>query len=238
MDMAELKQETWLFDDQAADKSVISLFRRRKEPVSDILVWVQCYATMVAFLSEKYPQHVPHLMWYLVDIVRSSKLYSGLGWVAYDSAYRRRALKQGDLKWSQGDQSLYQMWFTGRAKEVIRCTHCMGEHDSVRCPQEAGALGQLFSATIPQMGPPQVALTPQHDYLSTAPIQQKSREVCGQFNAIRGPKCTFNPCRYMHLCSNCLGNHPRAYCSAPGKGKGKHPGWPSFQAPNTKKPHL
>ena len=51
MDMADLQPEAWLFED-ATDKSIASIFKKRKEPITDILVWVQCFNAMVAVLSE------------------------------------------------------------------------------------------------------------------------------------------------------------------------------------------
>ncbi len=63
VDMSELVPEAWTSDDGSGqDKGLAPLFRKRKEPVTDPLVWAQCFAAMTAVLAERYPQHVPQLM--------------------------------------------------------------------------------------------------------------------------------------------------------------------------------
>ena len=42
VDMSELRPESWLLDEEADEKSVAALFKSRKKPVTDILIWVQC----------------------------------------------------------------------------------------------------------------------------------------------------------------------------------------------------
>ena len=36
--------------------------------------------------------------------------------------------------------------------------------------------------------------------------------ICHLFNARDGPKCTYSPCKFAHVCSACKANHPRSAC--------------------------
>ncbi len=48
VDMAELRPESWLMSSDTDNMSTLSsLFRCRKQPVTDIAVWVQCYSSLV-----------------------------------------------------------------------------------------------------------------------------------------------------------------------------------------------
>ena len=60
VDMSELRPESWLLDEEADEKSVAAL-KTKKKPVTDILVWVQCYASYVAVLAQSFPTHTPNL---------------------------------------------------------------------------------------------------------------------------------------------------------------------------------
>ena len=91
VEMADLHPEAWMLEEEFTDKTLAALFKRRKEPVTNILVWVQCYASLVALLAQQYPMQTPQFIAYLVTIVRAHRNFEGLGWVVYDTAYRRQA---------------------------------------------------------------------------------------------------------------------------------------------------
>ena len=222
IDMSELRPEAWLFEDEPAEKSLASLFKRRKEPITDILVWVQCFASYVAVLVQKYPQCTPHMMAYLATIVRCQRRFEGMGWVLYDTAYRRRAAKQKDLNWSAIDSSLFNTLFTGRAKTSAKCTHCLSEdHGANYCPMANGPLTQLtrdISLSIAgtsskrSFSPYDAAVPPaKRGNFSGSGVRFGSTDpqYCGLFNARSGPRCTYGTkCKYMHVCANCSQNHP------------------------------
>ena len=71
--MAELHPEAWMFEDESHEKSLAGLFKHRKQPVTDILLWVQCFASYVAVLSQTQPQSTPHLMAYMATIICCQK---------------------------------------------------------------------------------------------------------------------------------------------------------------------
>ena len=91
VDMSELRPESWLLDEEADEKSVAALFKSKKKPVTDILIWVQCVASYVAVFAQSFPAHTPQFMAYLATTVRCHHRFEGLSWVFYDTAYRRRA---------------------------------------------------------------------------------------------------------------------------------------------------
>ena len=51
--MADLRPKAWMLEEGFTDKTLAALFKHRKEvqPVTGILVWVQCYASLVAVLA-------------------------------------------------------------------------------------------------------------------------------------------------------------------------------------------
>ena len=80
MDMADLRPEAWMFEDEPHEKSLAGLSKRRKQPVTDILLLVQR-------LRHKHRVLPMHLMAYVATIIRCHKKLEGLGWVVDDSAY-------------------------------------------------------------------------------------------------------------------------------------------------------
>ena len=85
VDMSELRPESRLLDEEADEKSVAALFKTKKKPITDILIWVQCFASYVAVLAQSFPAHTPQFMPYLATIVRCHHRFEGLRWVFYDT---------------------------------------------------------------------------------------------------------------------------------------------------------
>ena len=223
VDMSDLQPEAWLFEDGTHEKGIASIFRKRKEPVTEILTWVQCYNAMVAVLAERYPQFIQHFLAYQSHIVRSYKKSRALEWVAYDMAYRRKAAYTKSLNWAIIDQNLSATWFSGMGRPPC-CVQCLSDdHSAATCPRLgdnifaslAPAISQwAISAqalTTEQWVTPQRVLPSQAQYprrspaISTpllAPQIQTEQPLCGLYNAAEGPRCTYNPCRFSHRCRN------------------------------------
>ena len=51
VEMADLLPEAWLLEESTMEAQL----RRQKGPVTDILVWVQCFATFASTLAMAYP---------------------------------------------------------------------------------------------------------------------------------------------------------------------------------------
>ena len=219
VDMAELKPNAWLLHSEEPD-NLSTLFRKKKEPVTDILVWVQCFSAMVAILAQQYPAAIPHLMAYQSTIVKCAKRYDGLGWVAYDMQYRRTAAQTKSLNWGVIDQSAYAEWFTGSSKTCIRCSNCLEEHSTQDCPQSTASVLYQLMTTMQQpqwqnhlanrQGPlmsQSFKRRPQHSMQ-----QSEETQICGLFNSRFGNRCTLAWCTYRHICAVCGGNHSKARC--------------------------
>lgn len=167
-------------------------------PVTDILLWIECYSTLVAVLSSHFPTKVPQLMPYQKTIiVKAHRTYAGQGWVTYDIAYRRRAAMKS-LDWGVIDFNLYNETFAGRAKAIHRCKFCSSElHTSTECKhtytpnQSSTQISQRFYPRGPEEHMP----------------------VCFKFNSEGQNKCKLKWRRYAHACSDCGGNHPKSSCS-------------------------
>ena len=79
VEMADLRPEAWMLEEEFTDKTLAALFKCRKEPVTNTLVWVQWYASLVAVLAQLYPMQTPQFMAYLATIVRAHRNFEGLG---------------------------------------------------------------------------------------------------------------------------------------------------------------
>ena len=206
VDMAELKPSSWLLNNEDTEKASFP-FKKRKEPVTDILVWVQCYSAMVSILAERYPSKVPELMAYQSTIVKCAKCYQGLAWVAYDMEFRRKAAKSKSLDWGTIDQSAYAEFFTGSSMSLVRCHVCLEEHPTQQCPQTVN----------PFMLPPMWMLqNPQYQQQSKQPVQFQHQQtqpmmlrqappahdppICCRFNSVLGNHCNLhNPACMLGL---------------------------------------
>ena len=77
-------------------------------------------------------------MAYLITITRVSQDFTGVAWVRYDTAFRRKAANMGNRKWSQINPSLYSICFMGRAQEAKRYELCLSTaHGTSLCPLQA-----------------------------------------------------------------------------------------------------
>lgn len=188
--MTELMPDSWRFNEE--DQKCCQQSRRpRRGPVTEILLWVECYASLVSVLATKYPDKTPQLMMYQKTIVKAQRTFIGEGWITYDACYRRRASFTKSLDWGVVDFTLYNETFTGRAKTIARCHHCMSEyHTANAC---------MYAPDIPSTS----------QYTARLPTASK---VCNLFNSRLGNMCRYNPCRYTHSCTECQGSHPRSSC--------------------------
>ena len=206
--MAELRPESWLFESETQEKPLSSLFKKRKQPVTDILIWTQCFASYTTVLAGKFQGCTPHLMAYMSTTIGCYHKFEGYGWVVYDTSYRRRPVIKKTLNWSERDSSLFNTLFTRRVKTSIRCTECFGDdHESGQCPHAPSPLLQLSPGA------------------AYSPLRSLS------------PQCTYGAnCKFIHACNQCFKNHPRSTCPWNCTTRGKLPAPTYSSAP--KFPHL
>ena len=100
IEMAELLPETWASDQQGTRDIGPQQKQIRRGPVTDILVWVECFSLLASVLAAKHPEKTPQLWAYQRRIVQSCRNFDDRAWVAYDRIYSRQALANRSLDWS------------------------------------------------------------------------------------------------------------------------------------------
>ena len=199
--MAELRPDAWPEESAAADGGHQHR-RTRHLPVTDILTWLECFVIMAAVLSTRYLGKVSEFWAYQTSILRAARNFEGSAWVAYDRQYRREALARRDLNWSAGNARLYSEAFTGRAKTIPRCQHCLSTtHGARACPANpdpSAPPAQPSHSTSVATGP-----------TGTGTPSGNQREICRHFNE---GKCKYARCRYLHICRECFYPHPWVSC--------------------------
>lgn len=206
VEMSELLPDAW-HDDPAPEAGHIRR-RPRRAPVTDIILWLECFARMASVIATKFPSKSPELWAYQTTILRAAKNYEGSAWVAYDRQYRREALSRQDLNWSACNARLYSEAFTGRAKLIPRCQHCLSEaHASDSCPMDPNP--PIVYQTTAKLIPTTHSNAPQQGQPGRSRAPDKVAEICRNYNWNR---CRRPHCRYLHICSECYYPHPYALC--------------------------
>ena len=153
VEMSELRADIWAEDQVGAESGVPARRTPSKPPVTDIKVWLECFVRMAALLVSRFPEKGPELWAYQTTILKAAHNYEGGNWVAYDRQYRRDMLARKDLNWSIPNTRFYNETFTGRAKIIPRCSHCLSEdHSRANCPHSPNP---VLVGWLPD--PPQVA---------------------------------------------------------------------------------
>ena len=151
--MSELVPDSWSSFDEETQCCHHLRPSQRRRPVTNILLWVECYAAMVAILASEYPHKTTDFMTYLRTIMKAPRSFIGDGWITYDMAYRRKAVATKSLDWSQVDFTLYNETFSGRAKSVVRCYYCSSDlhssHDCIYAPEGPWHLSSTTKVKIP-----------------------------------------------------------------------------------------
>ena len=196
--MAELVPDSWRAEEAEYQGCSTHPRTPRRGPVTNILLWLECYSSLVAVLSSRYPTKIGQFMAYQKTIIKTQRTFVGEGWMVYDSCFRRKASNTKSLDWGEVDINLYNETFVGRAKVLQRCTTCLSElHTTAEC--------DLIASTRP---------TPQTGSSSGwRPGERKSVPICLPYNDWEGNRCTYaSDCKYGHTCSACQGRHPFSKC--------------------------
>ena len=205
--MAELLPEAWRVE--ALESGCCHSKRPRRELISDFALWTECYATLSAILSARYPTKAPHLAAYLRIVTNASRNYEGAAWASYDMAFRRA--NRRSLDWGRVNHDLYSQAFTGRARSAPRCRYCLavthGSADCAYAPNDGRASRSPLLDTSRPMGPPSL---PSSRPSYSRPQTPSGVEICRLFNHPGGSQCRFPTCRHAHLCARCHRPHPAA----------------------------
>ena len=198
----------------------------RKPPVNDIRVWLECFARMAVVLVTQFPEKGPELWAYQTTILKAAHTYEGSNWVSYDRKYRRDMLACKGLNWSVPNMRLYNEAFTGRARMLPRCPHCLSEDHMGRAyPYNPNSPVLGWFQDPRQLLPPTAQLAQPQRGLGA---RTGRREVCLNFN---NDWCYMARCRFLHVCTECNGSHPltrcplsSTACSIPRSGRGRGAG--------------
>ena len=116
--MAELLPECWGADEPESHCCSNQLSKpSRRGPVKDILVWLDCYASLVSVLCSAHPLKFHHFMDYQRTIIRAHRMFVGDRWVVYDACYRRSAANKKSLDWGIKDTDLYNEHSRGELEQ-------------------------------------------------------------------------------------------------------------------------
>ena len=108
--------------DEAESPCCSHTFRSTQQtPVTNVLVWLDCYASMVVVLCSAHPEKFSQLMAYQKTIILTYRGFAGDGWVKCDSSYQQQAANVKFLDWGQMDGNLWNEILMGRAKAVAWC---------------------------------------------------------------------------------------------------------------------
>lgn len=204
VEMSEMVAESWSQKLDEPSAGLVAVNRRRR-PVTELIPWVQCFATYISVMSRRFPESVPELLAYMTGIIRASREY-GPAWTQYHSAFRRQAVSTGNRIWSRINPSLYAVCFTGRAQGTPRCSTCASIDHTVRdCPYSAKTdLERTLEAVVTACST--------RPHASGEITSNPAQEICRRWNEMR---CYFQSCRYRHACLGCGGDHPLKQCSRP-----------------------
>ena len=73
IEMGDMLPEFWVAPREGKEATAQRLARNRgRRQTQDICVWSQCFAIYVAVMSTKWPQRVPEMMAYMIQIIRAS----------------------------------------------------------------------------------------------------------------------------------------------------------------------
>ena len=175
VDMTELLPEYWGAEEPESHCCSNQLSKAsRRGPVTDILVWLDCYASLVSVLCSAHPHKFPHFMAYQWTIIRAHRMFTGDRWVIYDACFRRTAANKKSLDWGIKDNDLYNETFTGRAKSIAQCSICLSELH--------------LAMEFPKANHPNAPSSSQARHSRTPRLDDS---VCLLYNHRNGNKCTF-----------------------------------------------
>lgn len=70
------------------------------ELIPEISAWVQCYAIYTSAVAKRFPDRVPAMLGYIIDITQTSRQLKWPSWVLSDASYRRVAVTTRLMDWS------------------------------------------------------------------------------------------------------------------------------------------
>jgi hypothetical protein len=154
IDMHELLPETWRAEEPK--ESCCRSTRPKRGLVTDITLWTECYALLVAVLSTKHPSKTPHFMGYMRTIIRASRNFEGAAWACYDATYQREVARFGNHRPDNLQRRFYRAGTAGAKMPLLPRRYPRG----TRMPSERSRPRRSSSGRMPGEPDPASARTP------------------------------------------------------------------------------
>ena len=175
----------------------------RLDRALNISQFYKAFGIYKRIMSEAYPLRRKELDLYEADI---GNIFEHYGDVFYQyhvqfskqaAAYLEKGIK---VDWSKRHKDLFQL-IVGGAKTKV-CDHCgQADHQSPFCPSQI-EISLPSGVRRPNEGArSNVKRDPTHDKQGRLRIVHQGREICNNFNSVRG--CTKSVCNFLHICTKC-----------------------------------
>ena len=115
---------------------------KRKQEITDILTWVECFTSYVTVISTSFPSRSCDLLSYMALIIRMAKRYTGNYWLNYDRAFRLEAAASNLRDWSQLKPDLYS-YHTPVNSTVAAYTRFASQSSYCREPQGSQSASEI-----------------------------------------------------------------------------------------------
>lgn len=134
IELSEFLPESLGASDPISQGTVSESKGTRKQKVSSISQWVQCFNTYMSIVALKQPSRITDLLAYSSLIVQAHRKYSGDNWQVYDRNFRQQAAARQPLLWAHIDPGLWTMAFAN-ATANQHCQWCLSlDHPTCECP--------------------------------------------------------------------------------------------------------
>lgn len=143
--MTELLPDSWRSQEEEA-KCCHQRRGQRRGPVTDILIWVECFSSLVSIFATIHPEKTPQFMAYMKTIVKASSGKDGSPMIPASDA-RRPSLSPWNGEPSISlweEQNQYPVVDTAPATSTIRRTVPMHQQE---CPAQAPPNGHTHRPT-------------------------------------------------------------------------------------------
>ena len=187
------------------------------KPITGLDTWLVAWSVYASVLVSYKPELAPDLFRYQGFITRSSRRFQAYAWLQYDAQFRLKLASNPTMKWSVTDPELVATWLSADAsKHKPACYACGNpEHLSSDCPWKASQTAPGLRCPVCNTSGHTAQLCPQlsHNKPSAAADSNKADDQFCQLWNRKGSCFCGDRCRYLHICSNCRGSHPKRTCS-------------------------
>eukprot|EP00794_Sanderia_malayensis_P021458 gene21458-biopygen1063 len=77
------------------------------QPIATFVDWAEAWAVFASVVLKFSPDKLPSLLAYFLVVAKAHRDIPGMGWLAYDAAFRKQAANNASLSWAVLDPTLY-----------------------------------------------------------------------------------------------------------------------------------